>query len=117
MKAPVNSKLAIPPHLVRRPDAAGRKACSRRKVAAEPAAYPPGYFLALVRQHNWPPRFEPSCHGDGGRAARLQAQSRAMREAGLGYETLPLNLPGAQEHVQRWAAQKVARATAKAAHG
>jgi hypothetical protein len=25
-----------------------------------PADYPPGYFLSLVRKHNWPPRFEPA---------------------------------------------------------
>ena len=25
-----------------------------------PADYPPGYFLSLVRKHDWPPRFEPA---------------------------------------------------------
>ena len=32
------------------------------RATTPPAEYPPGHFLALVRDSNWPPRFEPRFH-------------------------------------------------------
>jgi len=67
VKGPVGAA-SKPQHVVRAPDADGRRACSRRRVDLAPdEAYWPGYFTALVRQHNWPPQFQPHCLGDGGR--------------------------------------------------
>lgn len=43
------------PHILR-PAARARR--SFVPVPAAPA-YPPGHFTALLRRHDWPPRFEP----------------------------------------------------------
>jgi len=73
--------------------------------AAPSIAYAQGYFTQLIRDHNWPPGFEAQQIGrDLGAASRENAQR--MREQGLGHSATPLNLPGAAEHVKRWAAGK-----------
>ena len=41
--------------------------------------YPPGHFLALVRLHNWPPRFEPQYQRT--REFELSLISRQVRES------------------------------------
>lgn len=94
MRAPFNSKLGIPPHLVRRPDAAGRQACSRRKVEESPAAvYPPGYFLALVRRHDWPPGFVPmqKSMADDLALRRAENARSARATAGTDADVKPLS--------------------------
>jgi hypothetical protein len=32
----------------------------KNKTRRPAVQYPPGYFLSLVRKHDWPPRFEPA---------------------------------------------------------
>lgn len=32
----------------------------KRASRLEPVAYPPGHFTALIRLHNWPPRWQPA---------------------------------------------------------
>lgn len=87
-------------HIVRPADAAGRAAATKHKraaVQAQPAVrYPAGYFLALVREHNWPPRFEPRIEW-GGPAKRSPDQTRANG----GFDTHALGLPGALPYTSR----------------
>ena len=91
-----------PSHVLRAPDAAGRKACSRRKAVATPARqYAPGFFTALVRQHDWPPAFKPSMTKDRSLAVQNDA-TREMLAAGRGFASVDLGLPGAAEHIKRW---------------
>lgn len=91
-----------PSHIVRPPDAAGRKACSRHKSAAAPsAAVEPGFFTALVVQHNWPPSFVSAWTAGRNTAPQAEA-ARANRKAGIGHGAADLGLPGAAEHIKRW---------------
>jgi hypothetical protein len=78
-----------------------------QKPAAAAAEYPPGHFTALVRLHNWPPRFKPAMTTD----RRLDAQNEATRKmlaAGKGFASVTLGLPGAAQHIQRWRHDKPA---------
>jgi len=63
--------------------------------AASAGGYPRGYFTALVRQHNWPPSFEPTMPALADSAARSGVNSRANG----GFDSMPLNLPGAVAHL------------------
>jgi hypothetical protein len=71
---------------------------ARAMVAHHQAApvYPPGYFLALVRKHDWPPRFE-SVADFSSQTDMLRTRSaqlgRAMAQAqglGWGNGTIPM---------------------------
>jgi hypothetical protein len=88
------------PHEVRPADATARAVVSQRKRAAAAQApavqYPAGHFLALVREHNWPPRFEPRIEW-GGPAKRSPDQTRANG----GFDTHALGLPGALPYTTR----------------
>ena len=55
------------------PQAYHRQTSNRRKKpkAASAVDYPPGFFSELVRQHRWPPRFEPSMQRDVDRSPKL----------------------------------------------
>lgn len=90
-----------PAHVVRSPDAAGRKACSKRKVVAAPARQcAPGFFTALVREHDWPPQFASSWSRDRQYGPQADA-SRALRESGRGHAGRPLGLPGSVPYISR----------------
>jgi hypothetical protein len=89
---------------VHRPSGAGNR---RRKAAAVQAAdHPPGFFTALVLQHNWPPMWQPAeyrwpaLRGAAAAAAALPvlaaAQRRAAAGVGWGKGTLPM--PGTPKH-------------------
>ena len=68
---------------------------TRRKHAQSPAGYPPGHFTALIRQHDWPPSFQPHDHTPA-RAVAAELVARAARwkaaAAGRGWAqgTLPM---------------------------
>lgn len=68
--------------------------------------YPQGYFTALIREHNWPPRWMPSMVADVRPGAADAARNAAQRnrELGRGHGSVPLNLPGAAKYVE-YAAQ------------
>ena len=73
------------------------------------AVVPAGFFTALVRQHNWPPQWQPSVDPpDPWRNNRVKAQ--ACRAAGAGFSAghATLGLEGAREHVARWQAKAAA---------
>lgn len=91
-----------PMHLVR---AVGGRATAARFVLAVPA-YAAGHFTALVREHNWPPRWQSQWPQRSGAAASLETRQR-WRE-GSGFQALPLNLPGAVAHADRWRKQRAA---------
>ena len=94
-----------PSHVLRAPDKAGRRACSRRKVAAAPCRYAPGFFLELVRQHDWPPGFEVAMRW----REKAQASPEALRQAS-GFQNAPLGLEGAKAYVAQWLAREAERA-------
>lgn len=52
---------------------------TRRRTPARD--YPPGFFTALVVQHNWPPRFEPRFASDLMSIQRQQASFKAREKA------------------------------------
>lgn len=93
-------------HVLRRSDGTSR-ALVKRARAAVPVAreYPAGFFLELVRLHNWPPSFEPHVRSD----ARRLPPPDEVRAAG-GFDREALNLPGAVEHLKRWRAEKAPKA-------
>lgn len=74
------------------------------KPAATPAReYAPGYFTALIRRHNWPPRFEAAIVTGPLAYSRLAAQ---VFRTGTGFDAHPLGLPGATPYVVAWEARK-----------
>lgn len=88
-------------HVLRKPDRPRR----RKQAAVAAVEYSPGYFTALIRQHDWPPSFRPAVVSDSDLYARRAAyarQAQANREAGKGHAGMSLDLPGAAEYVKRW---------------
>lgn len=96
-----NQLFSAPAHVARAPDAAGRRACSRRAAKVEAAAYPSGFFVELVLQHNWPPRFVSRWSASRSFVPQAEA-ARVNRQAGIGHGAADLGLPGAAEHIKRW---------------
>lgn len=86
--------------------AANRK---RRTKAAAPVEYAPGYFCALIRQHNWPPFFQSRGWASSRHAPPhvISAQSRN----GSGHAAYPLGLPGAKVHTMQHEAHKAREAS------
>jgi hypothetical protein len=86
-----------------------RQAGKRRKAApALPErTYPIGYFTELVRRHNWPPCFVSQIEDRGNHDAQRQAAQQQRQAGAHAWETMPLNMPGAAEHVARWKGSKV----------
>lgn len=73
----------------------GSKRKPRKTIV--PTEYPPGYFLALVVKHNWPPRFEPQYQSDrGGWSDARTLIERRERQAlgGVGWGGGTVVLPG-----------------------
>ena len=93
---------------------AARPGAARRKPepAAPAVAYPAGYFLALVRQWNWPPRFEPQAPAPKPGAQGLAAAGRRGREVsivnGVGWGNGTLVLPNTPRHLAPGMMRKVA---------
>jgi hypothetical protein len=55
---------------------------SRTQTA--PKVYPPGYFTALMRRHNWPPNFQSALQLDDKRYGVVASQRASQqREAGV----------------------------------
>lgn len=63
---------------IHRPSTRGRKRRQPASVAAS-AQFAPGHFTALIREHNWPPRFV--AVGVDERAERRRAQQVAAAQA------------------------------------
>lgn len=65
-----------------------------------PASYPAGHFTALIRQYDWPPRFESQFHyssmeADRKRGAAAAREAAQQRGVGWGVGTMVLpNTPG-----------------------
>jgi hypothetical protein len=78
----------------------------KRAKAAPPTlakAYPVGFFTQLVRDHKWPPSFESQFSAAGRDSAALSLRAQQQRQDGSNaWESMPLNLPGAVEHLARW---------------
>lgn len=74
-----------------------RRAAPVAAVPEEPR-YPDGWFTALVRRHNWPPRFEPQFEGvSAGERARAEAGARGREvsvRTGAGWGTGGMVMPG-----------------------
>lgn len=70
-----------PAHILR---PAGRR--PKPAKAAAPAVYPPGHFTALIRAHNFPPRFEPQCSLVSDAEIRQRATDARMRIVAEGRE-------------------------------
>lgn len=104
------------------PEPKGRSSHRRRWFAAEfgPAhartgrlnAAPcraPGFFTALMRQHDWPKGWMPSAAPlDKWSHQRQNAQAGRAAEAGFSAGHAALGLEGAREHVVRWQAKAAA---------
>lgn len=65
------------------------------KRKTDPVTFPPGHFTALIREHNWPPGFEPQVvwrHDDHLRqeAARHAREESAANGRGWGNGTITL---------------------------
>jgi len=76
---------------VHRPGGSGSR--RRKAAAAEATDYPPGFFTALVRQHNWPPMWQPVFQASAalrGAAALAAEMRQAPGSGGWGHGTLPL---------------------------
>ena len=73
----------------------------RRKRAGTPAAdYPPGYFTALVRQHNWPPMWQPATLpvDRTPRHIDMSAEALRRRSESVGWGSGTIVLPGTPVH-------------------
>ncbi len=71
----------------------------RVKVPSAPAVvYPPGFFTALVRKHNWPPMWQPA--PDAARRPRgcfgadMAPENERRRAQGIGWGSGTLPMPG-----------------------
>jgi hypothetical protein len=75
------------------PRSPGRAAPTPRAAAA---SYPAGYFSALVREHNWPPRFEPQFQLGGGwsDARRVMDMRERQSASGIGWGDGTIPMPG-----------------------
>jgi hypothetical protein len=68
------------------------------RAAKTPKVYPPGFFTALMRAENWPPRFEPRLgvvpdYEIQRRQAATAGRERA-KESGLGWGAGTIAMPG-----------------------
>jgi hypothetical protein len=93
-------------HLVRKggTHSTGR---NKRPAAAAPAvSYPAGFFTALIREHNWPPRWQPAeVHTPRQHEALVKAAQagRSAKELGVGFHSAGarLALKGGDEFLAR----------------
>lgn len=60
------------------------RARRRRALPAPARAYPPGYFLELVRKHDWPPGFVPAADAPGKAGRPVASLTERERQAVLG---------------------------------
>lgn len=58
----------------------------KRRQRQQSETYPAGHFLALVHEHNWPPRFESAMHtvSDPWKSRSLSAMESRERQAVTG---------------------------------
>jgi hypothetical protein len=95
---------------VRRP--AQRRAKPAPAVKPAVPVYEPGFFMALVRQHDWPPRFEPQMESmTVQRQIQLAAAARGREVAnatGVGWGNGTIVLPNTPHNLRpgmmRWRA-------------
>lgn len=68
------------------------------RVALPAVSYPPGYFTAGIRAHNWPPAWQSQLTGDDGREQQRREagqRARAVSVAGaIGWGNGTIDLPG-----------------------
>lgn len=81
---------------------------SGRKKKPKPVVYEPGYFTALMQQHDWPPRFQ-AFSGGPARPGRNTITGPDCRAPGRGFDAAPLGLQGARQYVANWIAHEVAK--------
>ena len=86
-----------------------------RAPAAPLPGYEPGFFTALIREHNWPPMWQPSTRTDEPAAAPMRSikcsQQKDTRAAkGIGWADGTINLPRTPTHMRpAWLVRRPSR--------